>query len=183
MERNGGQYLAWHLFAVHLDCLLYTSSGFKFRLYGTSTTGQKVDLTATTNSSDKASFTGVYVGTYTLEEVDPGAAYIKPSSKTVTISANSTTGAAYTSTVNMDNVWKHWYVTVTKVDAETGKTSAAMAGAKYTLYRSGAKVATYTVGSNGTFVTDDYPCTNEVSFWDTCRSGGKSTFRREPAQG
>lgn len=137
-----------------------TLSGFTFRLYGTSTIGKYVDVPATTNSSGKATFTGVYVGTYTLEEVDPGAAYIKPSSKTVTISANSSTGAAYTSTATMDNTWKHWYATVTKVDAETGKTSAAMAGAEYTLYRSGTKVATYTVGSNGTFVTDDYPCTD-----------------------
>ena len=137
-----------------------TLSGFTFRLYGTSTIGKFVDMTATTDSSGKATFTGVYVGTYTLEEVDPGSAYIKPASTTVTISANSTTGAAYTSTVNMDNVWKHWYATITKVDAETGQSSAAMAGAEYTLYKNGSKVDTYTVGNNGTFVTDNYPCTD-----------------------
>lgn len=137
-----------------------TLSGFTFRLYGTSTIGKYVDMTATTNSSGKATFTGVYVGTYTLEEVDPGSAYIKPSSTTVTISANSTTGASYTSTVSMDNVWKHWYATITKVDAETGQSSAAMAGAEYTLYKNGSKVDTYTVGNTGTFVTDNYPCTD-----------------------
>ncbi len=137
-----------------------TLSGFTFRLYGTSTIGKYVDMTATTNSSGKATFSNVYVGTYTLEEVDPGSAYIQPASTTVTISANSTTGAAYTSTVSMDNVWKHWYATITKVDAETGQTSAAMAGAEYTLYKNGSKVDTYTVGNNGTFVTDNYPCTD-----------------------
>ena len=136
-----------------------TLSGFTFRLYGTSTIGKYVDVTATTNSSGKATFTGIYVGTYTLEEVDPGSAYIKPSSKTVTISANSSTGADYTSTATMDNTWKHWYATVTKTDAETGKSGSMMDGAEYTLYKNGSKVTTYTI-QNGKFSTEDYPCTD-----------------------
>lgn len=126
-------------------------SGFTFKLSGTSTTGKSVSLTATTNSSGKATFSNVPVGTYTLSETDPGKAYIKPSNKTVTISANETTGAQYTTNETMDNVWKYWYANVTKVDAETGKTSSAMAGAEYTLYRNGTKVKTYTVGRDGKF--------------------------------
>lgn len=143
-----------------------TKAGFKFRLYGTSTIGKSVDVTATTNSSGKATFSNIYVGTYTLEEVDPGNAYIKPSSKTVTISANATTGAAYTTTASMTNTWKYWRASVTKVDAETGtpQGDASLEGAEYTLYKSGTAVKTYTV-KNGSFVTDLYPCTDSDSVY------------------
>lgn len=83
----------------------------------------------------------------------------------MTISANATTGAQYTTNETMDNVWKYWHAVVTKVDAGTGKTSSAMAGAEYTLYRNGTKVTTYTVGNNGKFITDEYPCTESDSVY------------------
>ena len=143
-----------------------TKAGFKFRLYGTSTIGKSVDVTATTNSSGKATFSNIYVGTYTLEEVDPGKTYIKPAYKMVTISANSSTGAAYTTTASMTNTWKYWRAAVTKVDAETGTAQgdASLEGAEYTLYKSGSAVKTYTV-KNGSFTTDLYPCTDSDSVY------------------
>ena len=64
----------------------------------------------------------------------------------------------------MENVWKHWRVTIAKVDADTGKASpqgdATLNGAEYTLYKSGKAVATYTV-QNGSFTTDLFPCTQD----------------------
>ena len=131
-------------------------SGFTFRLHGTSDKGNSVDVTATTGSDGKAYFKDIEIGTYTLEEVSPGNAYILPEPQTVTIPGDE---IAYT---NMENVWKHWRATITKVDADTGKAApqgdATLNGAEYTLYKSGKAVATYTV-SNGGFATDLFPCT------------------------
>ena len=131
-------------------------SGFTFRLYGTSDKGNSVDVTATTGSDGKAYFKDIEIGTYTLEEVSPGNAYILPEPQTVTIPGND---IAYTT---MENIWKYWRATITKVDADTGKAApqgdATLNGAEYTLYKSGKAVATYTV-SNGSFTTDLFPCT------------------------
>ena len=131
-------------------------SGFTFRLHGTSDKGTPVDVTATTGSDGKAYFKDIEIGTYTLEEVNPGNAYILPEPQTVTIPGDEVT---YTT---MENVWKHWRATITKVDADTGKAApqgdATLNGAEYTLYKSGKAVATYTV-KNGTFTTDLFPCT------------------------
>ena len=131
-------------------------SGFTFRLHGTSDKGNAVDVTAATGSDGKAYFKDIEIGTYTLEEVSPGNAYILPEPQTVTIPGND---IAY---ATMENVWKHWWATITKVDADTGKSApqgdATLNGAEYTLYKSGKAVATYTV-KNGTFTTDLFPCT------------------------
>ena len=133
-------------------------SGFTFRLHGTSDKGNPVDVTATTGSDGKAYFKDIEIGTYTLEEVSPGNAYILPAPQTVMIPGND---IAY---ATMENVWKHWRATITKVDADTGKASpqgdATLNGAEYTLYKSGKAVATYTV-SNGGFTTDLFPCTKD----------------------
>lgn len=134
--------------------------GFQFRLYGTSAIGKNVDVTVSTNSSGVASFSGIYVGTYTLEELNPGNAYLPVRSKTVTISADSTTGTGSAETVSFTNTYKYWHATVAKVDADgaTAQGNAALDGAEYTLYRSGTAVKTYTI-QNGSFTTDSYPCT------------------------
>ena len=131
-------------------------SGFTFRLHGTSDKGNAIDVTATTGSDGKAYFKDIEIGTYTLEEVSPGNAYILPEPQTVTIPGDD---IAY---ATMENVWKHWRATITKVDADTGKAApqgdATLNGAEYTLYKSGRAVATYTV-SNGGFTTALFPCT------------------------
>ena len=133
-------------------------SGFTFRLYGTSDKGNPVDVTATTGSDGKAYFKDIEIGTYTLEEVSPGNAYILPAPQTVTIPGDD---IAY---ATMENVWKHWRATITKVDSDTGKASpqgdATLNGAEYTLYKSGKAVATYTV-QNSSFTTDLFPCTKD----------------------
>ena len=117
-----------------------------------------MDVTATTGSDGKAYFKDIEVGTYTLEEVSPGNAYILPEPQTVTIPGND---VAY---ATMENIWKHWRATITKVDADTDKASpqgdATLNGAEYTLYKSGKAVATYTV-QNSSFTTDLFPCTKD----------------------
>ena len=89
-------------------------SGFTFRLHGTSDKGNSVDVTATTGSDGKAYFKDIEIGTYTLEEVSPGNAYILPEPQAVTIPGDD---IAY---ATVENVWKHWRATITKVDADTG---------------------------------------------------------------
>ena len=66
-------------------------SGFTFRLHGTSDKGNSVDVTATTGSDGKAYFKDIESGTYTLEEVNPGNAYILPEPQTVTIPGDEVT--------------------------------------------------------------------------------------------
>lgn len=143
-----------------------TKAGFKFRLHGTSTIGRSVDVTAITDSNGKATFSNVYVGSYTLDEVSLGGQYVTPKSQPMEISANATTGAAYITTASMTNTWKYWRATVTKVDAETSTAQGdgILDGAEYTLYKSGAAVKTYTV-KGGSFVTDHYPCTDSDSVY------------------
>ena len=87
-------------------------SGFTFRLHGTSDKGNPVDVTATTGSDGKAYFKDIEIGTYTLEEVSPGNAYILPEPQTVTIPGDD---IAY---ATVENVWKHWRANITKVDAD-----------------------------------------------------------------
>ncbi len=59
--------------------------GIKFRLYGTSDSGEKVDMTAVTNAGGVAIFEDVPVGTYTAEEIDVPDWYIKPESQIIKV--------------------------------------------------------------------------------------------------
>ncbi len=133
-------------------------SGLKFRLYGTSTNGTAVDVTATTNSSGVATFTDVLVGTYTLTEVDTPDYYVTPDSQKVTITDDSVTGATYAKAA-VANKLKKFKVTVTKVDADTkgaAQGDATLAGAVYGIYQGGTLVDTYTTDANGQFTTTEY---------------------------
>lgn len=66
--------------------------GITFRLYGTSESGEKVDIRATTDSSGKAYFYDVLLGSdYTLEEVDKENKYITPVKQHVEIEWNKVT--------------------------------------------------------------------------------------------
>ena len=62
------------------------NEGVKFRLFGKSTSGQSIDLYATTNAKGVAVFEDVLIGTnYTLEEVDTAERYIVPDSQNAVI--------------------------------------------------------------------------------------------------
>ena len=149
-------------------------SGFTFRLHGTSDKGNPVDVTATTGSDGKAYFKDIEIGTYTLEEVSPGNAYILPEPQTVTIPGDDISYAT------VENVWKHWRATITKVDADTGKAAhqgdSTLNGAEYTLYKSGKAVATYTV-PNGGFTTDLFPCTADNGVYTLKETKASSGYK------
>ena len=62
------------------------TEGIKFRLTGTSDSGAKIDMTATVDSTGKAYFKDILIGSgYVLEEVDTALKYIVPDSQDVEI--------------------------------------------------------------------------------------------------
>lgn len=130
-------------------------SGIKFRLYGTSDSGEKVSLTATTGADGIARFTNVLIGTYTLEEVDADISYVPTEKQNITVTYKGTAKAVFT------NILKKWILTVTKTDAETGapQSDAKLSGAVYGIYdKDGNLVDTYTTDGNGSFTTKEYAC-------------------------
>lgn len=72
--------------------------GVKFRLTGTSLSGEKIDLTATTNSKGVASFDDVLItghSTYTVTEVDTKDYYITPAAQSASIAWNEVTNKSF----------------------------------------------------------------------------------------
>ena len=72
--------------------------GVKFRLTGTSLSGEKIDLTATTNSKGVATFSDVLItghSTYTVTEVDTKDYYITPAAQSVSIAWNEVTNKSF----------------------------------------------------------------------------------------
>ncbi len=78
--------------------------GFKFHLYGTSTIGIKVDEYGTSNGQGKVNFKNIYVGTYTIEEVDIPSYYITPEKQTVTISENKVSSVSFENNLKRGNL-------------------------------------------------------------------------------
>lgn len=133
------------------------NEGIKFRLYGTSLSGARVDLYATTNADGVATFKDVLVSgdkPYTLEEVDTAERYVVPKTQTVPIEWNKVTQRSF------ENVLKKWNLSVTKVDSETktAQGDATLAGAIYGIYDNGKLVDKYTTDKNGSFTTSYYIC-------------------------
>lgn len=72
--------------------------GVKFRLTGTSLSGEKIDLIATTNANGVAVFEDVLItghSTYTVTEVDTKAYYIAPAAQSVSIAWNDVTNKSF----------------------------------------------------------------------------------------
>ncbi len=125
------------------------NSGVKFHLYGTSASGQAVNLYATTNDAGIATFENVLIAGnagYTLEEVDTAVRYVIPDDQTINVFWQEET-----STV-VPNVLKKFNVSVNKTDAETGAAQgdSNLAGAVYGLYEGDTLVEQ--------MVTDDKGC-------------------------
>ena len=136
------------------------NEGVKFRLSGTSLAGLAVDEYAVTDSSGKAYFNDVLIGTgYTLEEVDTAIRYVIPDNQTAAVEWNAVTNKSFT------NILKKWNVTVTKSDSETGtpQGNASLAGATYGIFKGEQLVDTYTTDTNGQFTTDYYVCGDDWS--------------------
>ena len=136
------------------------NEGVKFHLFGTSLSELAVDEYAVTDSSGKAYFRDVLIGTgYTLEEVDTAIRYVVPKNQTAAVEWNTVTEKSFT------NILKKWNVTVTKSDAETGlpQGDASLAGAVYGIYKGEQLIDTYTTDANGQFTTKYYVCGDDWS--------------------
>lgn len=143
--------------------------GMKFHLYGTSLSGLPVDEYAVTDSSGKAYFSNVLIGTgYTLEEVDTPVRYVIPDSQTAAVEWNTVTEKSFT------NVLKKWSATVTKSDVETGSAqgNASLAGAVYGVYKGDQLIDSYTTDENGQFTTAYYVCGEDWSIREISPSEG-----------
>ena len=131
------------------------NEGVNFHLFGTSLSGLAVDEYAMTDSSGKAYFRDVLIGTgYTLEEVDTAIRYVVPENQTAAVEWNTVTEKSFT------NILKKWNVTVTKSDAETGTAqgNASLAGAKYGIFKGEQLIDEYYTDENGQFTTKEYIC-------------------------
>ena len=145
------------------------NEGMKFHLYGTSLSGLAVDEYAVTDSTGKAVFSDVLIGTgYTLEEIDTAIRYVVPEKQTAAVEWNTVTNKSFT------NILKKWNVTVTKSDAETGlpQGDATLAGAVYGIYKGDQLMDTYTMDANGQFTTKYYVCGDDWTIRESTPSEG-----------
>ena len=145
------------------------NEGVKFHLTGTSLAGLPVDEYAVTDSSGKAVFSDVLIGTgYILSEVDTGIRYVVPEDQTTAVEWNTVTQA------EVRNVLKKWRATITKRDAETGlpQGDATLSGAVYGVFRGEELVDTYTTNESGQFTTTDYVCGNDWTIRELSPSEG-----------
>lgn len=145
------------------------NEGVKFHLSGTSLSGLAVNEYAVTDSTGKAVFSDVLIGTgYTLEEVDTAIRYVIPEKQTAAVEWNTVTNKSFT------NILKKWNVTVTKSDAEAGlpQGDATLAGAVYGIYKGDQLVDTYTTDANGQFTTKYYVCGDDWTIREITPSEG-----------
>lgn len=145
------------------------NEGVKFHLSGTSLSGLAVDEYAVTDSSGKAYFRDVLIGTgYVLEEIDTAIRYVVPDNQTAAIEWNKVTNKSFT------NILKKWNVTVTKSDYEAGTAQgdASLAGATYGIYKGEQLIDRYTTDANGQFTTKYYVCGDDWSVREITPSEG-----------
>ncbi len=145
------------------------NEGVKFHLSGASLSGLAVDEYAVTDSSGKAYFRDVLIGTgYVLEEIDTAIRYVVPDNQTAAVEWNKVTNKSFT------NILKKWNVTVTKSDYEAGTAQgdASLAGAVYGIYKGEQLIDRYTTDANGQFTTKYYVCGDDWSVREISPSEG-----------
>lgn len=154
--------------------------GKEFHLFGTSDTGQKVNMYVASDVSGKAYFKGIPIGTYTLSEENVEAKYVIPEDQTVQIFWNETAQASF------DNILKKWRADIYKLDSELSgqkedkqklmsegrygrpenpgypygysQGDATLEGAVYGVYQNGKLLKSYTTSENGHILTDWFEC-------------------------
>lgn len=113
-------------------------AGVRFRLHGTSLSGAAVDEYVTTDSTGKATFANILIGSnYTLEEVNTANRYVVPASQTAAVEWNKVTSKSF------HNTLKRGSLTVTKTSED-----GLVAGMRFHLSGtslSGTKVDEYAV--------------------------------------
>ena len=143
--------------------------GVKFHLTGASLSGLPVDEYAVTDSTGKAVFSDVLIGTgYVLSEVDTDVRYVIPEDQTATVEWSKVTHKS------IHNVLKKWNATVTKSDSATGtpQGDAKLTGAVYGVYKGGQLVDTYVTDGNGQFTTVYYACGDDWTIREITPSEG-----------
>ena len=143
--------------------------GVKFHLTGASLSGLPVDEYAVTDSTGKAVFSDVLIGTgYVLSEVDTDVRYVIPEDQTAAVEWSKVTHKS------IHNVLKKWNATVTKSDSatETPQGDAKLSGAVYGVYKGGQLVDTYVTDGNGQFTTVYYACGDDWTIREITPSEG-----------
>ena len=143
--------------------------GVKFHLTGASLSGLPVDEYAVTDSTGKAVFSDVLIGTgYVLSEVDADVRYVIPEDQTAAVEWSKVTHKS------IHNVLKKWNATVTKSDSATGtpQGDAKLSGAVYGVYKGGQLVDTYVTDGNGQFTTVYYACGDDWTIREITPSEG-----------
>ncbi len=143
--------------------------GVKFHLTGASLSGLPVDEYAVTDSTGKAVFSDVLIGTgYVLSEVDTDVRYVIPEDQTAAVEWSKVTHKS------IHNVLKKWNATVTKSDSATGtpQGDAKLTGAVYGVYKGGQLVDTYVTDGNGQFTTVYYACGDDWTIREITPSEG-----------
>ena len=143
--------------------------GVKFHLTGASLSGLPVDEYAVTDSTGKAVFSDVLIGTgYVLSEVDTDVRYVIPEDQTAAVEWSKVTHKS------IHNVLKKWNATVTKSDSATGtpQGDAKLSGAVYGAYKGGQLVDTYVTDGNGQFTTVYYACGDDWTIREITPSEG-----------
>ena len=143
--------------------------GVKFHLTGASLSGLPVDEYAVTDSTGKAVFSDVLIGTgYVLSEVDTDVRYVIPEDQTAAVEWSKVTHTS------IHTVLKKWNATVTKSDSATGtpQGDAKLSGAVYGVYKGGQLVDTYVTDGNGQFTTVYYACGDDWTIREITPSEG-----------
>ena len=143
--------------------------GVKFHLTGASLSGLPVDEYAVTDSTGKAVFSDMLIGTgYVLSEVDTDVRYVIPEDQTAAVEWSKVTHKS------IHNVLKKWNATVTKSDSATGtpQGDAKLSGAVYGVYKGGQLVDTYVTDGNGQFTTVYYACGDDWTIREITPSEG-----------
>ncbi len=143
--------------------------GHRFHLFGTSDSGLEVNAYAVTDSTGKAHFDNILIGSgYMLEEVDTGIQYVIPDSQTTSVAWNTVTNASF------ENILKKFTVTVQKQDSVTGTAQgdATLKNAIYGIYDGETLVDTYTTDENGSFTSREYICGDDWTLKELTPSEG-----------
>ena len=122
--------------------------GFKFRVTGESNSGVKVNEVITTDENGEFNL-DLYEGTYTVEEIQTPARYIKPEAKTVKIKSGKTTE------IRFENKLKKGNVIIRKYNEKDQ--DKVVSGATFTVYQQGIVYGTLTETSKGIYEMHDIP--------------------------
>ena len=121
-------------------------ANIKFKIFGTATNGQKIDITVTTGA-DGTIVKDIAAGTYTVSELEVADRYVSPAAQTITVKPNET------ASVTFNNVLQNGKAKIIKQSDD-----GVVANIKFQITgtaTNGSKVdTTVTTGSDGTIVKD-----------------------------